>query len=35
LHDALKLMRVPVVQVVPTYGLALRSIVEMLRHPDA
>ena len=35
LHDALKTMRVPVVEVLRPYAVALRSMVEMLRHPDA
>jgi len=33
--DALKAMRVPVVEVLRPYAIALRSMVEMLRHPDA
>jgi 3-dehydroquinate dehydratase len=38
LHGALKAIRVPVVEVLrsrPAYTVALRSMVEMLRHPDA
>lgn len=36
LHDALKSMRVPVVEVLQSqHAIALRSMVEMLRHPDA
>lgn len=34
-HEALKTMRVPVVEVPRSYAVALRSMVEMLRHPDA
>jgi len=35
LQDALKTMQVPVVEAVRSNAIALRSIVEMLRHPDA
>lgn len=35
LQDALAAMRVPVVEVVRSNDVALRSMVEMLRHPDA
>lgn len=35
LQDALKTMRVPVVEIQRSNALALRSMVEMLRHPDA
>lgn len=35
LQDALKTMHVPVVEVVRSNAIALRSMVEMLRHPDA
>ena len=38
LRGALKAIRVPVVEVLrsrPAYTVALRSMVEMLRHPDA
>ena len=34
-HEALKAIRVPVVEVPRSYAVALRSMVEMLRHPDA
>jgi 3-dehydroquinate dehydratase len=34
-HDALNAMRVPVVEVPRSYAVALRSMVEMLRSPDA
>ena len=35
LQDALKTMSVPVVEIVRSDAVALRSMVEMLRHPDA
>lgn len=34
-HEALEAMRVPVVEVPRSYVAALRSMVEMLRHPEA
>lgn len=34
-HGALDAMRVPVVELLRPYAIALRSMVEMLRHPEA